>query len=97
VKKRLKNALVMMGVLLTFDLAQGIVFTSFGKSDGTFKRFMKNLRIPPQDELARLVPIAIISSAIVGFSTDYIRERLGLGCIDSIDDVIEVFVDELGE
>jgi len=95
--KRFKNAIVMTGVLMVFDIGQGIMFTSFGKSDGTLKSFFQNLAIPPWRELQNLIPIALVSSVIVGTSVDYIRDKLGLGCVDDIGDTIEVILDELGE
>lgn len=87
----------MTGVLAVFDITQGIVFTSFGKSDGTYKSFFQNLAIPPWSELQTLIPIALVSSLIVGTSVDFIRDKLGLGCVDDIGDTIEVILDEIGE
>lgn len=80
---RLKNALILTGVLVVADLAQGVVLYSLGKSGGSFSGFFENLTIPSGRQLFNLVLVAIGTSLIVGSTQDYIKNRLNLDeCAD---------------
>lgn len=80
---RLKNALILTGVLVVADLAQGVVLYSLGKSGGSFSGFLGNLAIPSGKQLFNLVLVAIGTSLIVGSTQDYIKHRLNLDeCAD---------------
>lgn len=80
---QLKSSLVLFGVLCASDIIQGAVMYSLGKSDGTFKGFINNLRIPSGQELFNICVLAVGASLIAGASTEYLKKRWNLDeCYD---------------
>ena len=80
---RLKGSLILVGVLCTADIIQGVVLYSLGKSDGTMASFWKNLRIPTGTELVNIGVVAVATSLVVGYTTSYLKKRVNLDeCYD---------------
>tara|TARA_B100000902_G_scaffold217589_1_gene206798 strand:+ start:418 stop:711 length:294 start_codon:yes stop_codon:yes gene_type:complete len=90
---RLRNALVLAGILATSDIVQGYVMTTFGKSDGTFKGFVSSMAIPSLAEGTKLIMLALSSSIIVGLTVEHIKARFDLEECADLDDALR----EIGE
>tara|TARA_B100000925_G_C21708114_1_gene345367 strand:- start:286 stop:585 length:300 start_codon:yes stop_codon:yes gene_type:complete len=90
---RLRNALVLAGILATSDIVQGYVMTTFGKSDGTFKGFINAMTVPSFAEGTKLIMLALSSSIIVGLTVEHIKARFDLEECADLDDALR----EIGE